>query len=323
MKIAVLSGKGGTGKTTVSSSLAFISKMLLIDTDIEEPNSHIFLKGNVENIKSVYTRFPEVNMEKCNLCGECGEFCKFNAIIPAKKRVIVFGEACHDCGGCEIVCKNGAISWEKREIGKIFTGKTHFNSINKYGKLNIGEMSGVKIIKEIYKNTVEKDFLIDCPPGTACTTVSAVEVADFAIINIGEMSGVKIIKEIYKNTVEKDFLIDCPPGTACTTVSAVEVADFAIIVVEPSPFGLSDMKLVVQLLRDMKIPFGVVINKFDEDKNIVKKYCDNEKIEIIGTIPFDRKIAEAYSKGEIIADTLPEYRENFETILKRVKSYGN
>ena len=276
MKIAVLSGKGGTGKTTVSSSLAFISKMLLIDTDIEEPNSHIFLKGGIEDVKYVYTKFPEVNMEKCNLCGECGEFCKFNAIIPAKKRVIVFGEACHDCGGCEIVCKNGAISWEKREIGKIFTGKTHFNSTNKYGKLNIGEMSGVKIIKEIYKNTVEKDFLIDCPP-----------------------------------------------GTACTTVSAVEVADFAIIVVEPSPFGLSDMKLVVQLLRDMKIPFGVVINKFDEDENIVKKYCDNEKIEIIGTIPFDRKIAEAYSKGEIIADTLPEYRENFETILKRVKSYGN
>lgn len=276
MKIAVLSGKGGTGKTTVSSSLTFISKMLLIDTDIEEPNSHIFLKGGIEDVKSVYTRFPEVNMEKCNLCGECGEFCKFNAIIPAKKRVIVFGEACHDCGGCEIVCKNGAISWEKREIGKIFTGKTHFNSINKYGKLNIGEMSGVKIIKEIYKNTVEKDFLIDCPP-----------------------------------------------GTACTTVSAVEVADFAIIVVEPSPFGLSDMKLVVQLLRDMKIPFGVVINKFDEDENIVKKYCDDEKIEIIGTIPFDRKIAEAYSKGEIIADALSEYRENFETILKRVKSYGN
>lgn len=276
MKIAVLSGKGGTGKTTVSSSLAFISKMLLIDTDIEEPNSHIFLKGNIEDIKSVYTRFPEVNMEKCNLCGECGNFCKFNAIIPAKKRVIVFGEACHDCGGCEIVCKNGAISWEKREMGKIYTGKTHFNSVNKYGKLNIGEMSGVKIIKEIYKNTEEKDFLIDCPP-----------------------------------------------GTACTTVSAVEVADFAIIVVEPSPFGLSDMKLVVQLLRDMKIPFGVVINKFDEDENIVKKYCDDEEIEIIGTIPFDRKIAETYSKGEIIAEALPEYRENFETILKRVKSYGN
>lgn len=276
MKIAVLSGKGGTGKTTVSSSLAFISKMLLIDTDIEEPNSHIFLKGNIEDIKSVYTRFPEVNMEKCNLCGECGNFCKFNAIIPAKKRVIVFGEACHDCGGCEIVCKNGAISWEKREIGKIYTGKTHFNSVNKYGKLNIGEMSGVKIIKEIYKNTEEKDFLIDCPP-----------------------------------------------GTACTTVSAVEVADFAIIVVEPSPFGLSDMKLVVQLLRDMKIPFGVVINKFDEDENIVKKYCEDEGIEVIGTIPFDRKIAETYSKGEIIAEALPEYRKNFETILKRVKSYGN
>lgn len=250
MKIAVLSGKGGTGKTTVSSSLAFISKMLLIDTDIEEPNSHIFLKGNIEDIKSVYTRFPEVNMEKCNLCGECGNFCKFNAIIPAKKRVIVFGEACHDCGGCEIVCKNGAISWEKREIGKIYTGKTHFNSINKYGELNIGEMSGVKIIKEIYKNTEEKDFLIDCPP-----------------------------------------------GTACTTVSAVEVADFAIIVVEPSPFGLSDMKLVVQLLRDMKIPFGVVINKFDEDKNIVKNIVMMRKLKLL---------EQSHLIGKLLKHTLKE-----------------
>lgn len=276
MKIAVLSGKGGTGKTTVSGSLAFISKMLLIDTDIEEPNSHIFLKGNVLEKISVYTRFPKVDMQKCNFCGECGNFCKFNAIIPAKNRVIIFGEACHDCGGCEIVCKNGAISWEKREIGKILSGKTYFNSQNKYGKLNIGEMSGVKIIKELYKTTNEKDFLIDCPP-----------------------------------------------GTACTTVSAVEVADFAIVVVEPSPFGLSDMKLVVKLLREMKIPFGVVINKYEDKDNIIEEYCNNENIEILGQIPFDRKIAETYSKGEIIADVLPEYRVNFENILKRVKSYGN
>lgn len=276
MKIAVLSGKGGTGKTTVSTSLAFISNMLLIDTDIEEPNSHIFLKGkNSENI-SVYTRFPKVDMTKCNLCGECGNFCKFNAIIPAKNRVIVFGEACHDCGGCEIVCQANAISWEQREIGKIFSEKTYFNSQTKYGKLNIGEMSGVKIIKEIYKLTKENDYLIDCPP-----------------------------------------------GTACTTVSAIEVADFAIIVVEPSPFGLSDMKLVVSLLRDMKIPFGIVINKYEDDENIIKEYCIKENIEILGTLPFDKKIAQSYAKGEIIADVLPKYQENFENILKKVKSYGN
>lgn len=276
MKIAVLSGKGGTGKTTVSTSLAFISNMLLIDTDIEEPNSHIFLKGKNSEKISVYTRFPKVDMTKCNLCGECGNFCKFNAIIPAKNRVIVFGEACHDCGGCEIVCQANAISWEQREIGKIFSEKTYFNSQTKYGKLNIGEMSGVKIIKEIYKLTKENDYLIDCPP-----------------------------------------------GTACTTVSAIEVADFAIIVVEPSPFGLSDMKLVVSLLRDMKIPFGIVINKYEDDENIIKEYCIKENIEILGTLTFDKKIAQSYAKGEIIADVLPKYQENFENILKKVKSYGN
>ena len=276
MKIAVLSGKGGTGKTTVSTNLAFISKLPLFDTDIEEPNAHIFFKNNTEIEKSVYMNYPKVDMKKCNLCGECGNFCKFNAIIPAKDTVLVFEESCHDCGGCEIICKQNAISWEKREIGKIFTGKTYFDSKIIYGKLNIGEMSGVKIIKEMYEN------------------------------------------EKYK-----DFLIDCPPGTACTTVSAVEKADFAIIVTEPSPFGLSDMKLVVKLLKDMRIPFGVVINKSEECESETKNYCLVEKIEILGEIPFSRKVAENYSKGNIISDIFLEYREIFENILKKVKNYGN
>lgn len=175
MKIAVLSGKGGTGKTTVSTNLAFISKLPLFDTDIEEPNSHIFLKNNIINEESVYMNYPKIHMEKCNLCGECGDFCKFNAVIPARNTVLVFEESCHDCGGCGIICKQKAISWEKREIGKIFTGKTYFDSDTVYGKLNIGEMSGVRIIKKMYKDAKYKDFLIDCPPGTACTTVAAVE----------------------------------------------------------------------------------------------------------------------------------------------------
>lgn len=276
MKIAVLSGKGGTGKTTVSTNLAFISKIPIFDTDIEEPNSHIFLKNKNIHEKSVCTNYPKIDMKKCNLCGECGNFCKFNAVIPARNTVLVFEESCHDCGGCEIVCRQGAVSWEKREIGKIFAGKTYFGSEAVYGKLNIGEMSGVKIIKEMYKN----------------------------------------------NSFE-NLLIDCPPGTACTTVSAVEEADFAVIVAEPSPFGLSDMKLVVKLLKDMKIPFGVVINKADEEENEIKFYCRENNIEILGEIPFKREIAENYSKGNIISDILPEYKSVFADILKRVKEYGN
>lgn len=276
MKIAVLSGKGGTGKTTVSTNLAFISKLPLFDTDIEEPNSHIFLKNNIINEKSVYMNYPKIHMEKCNLCGECGDFCKFNAVIPARNTVLIFEESCHDCGGCGIICKQKAISWEKREIGKIFTGKTYFDSDTVYGKLNIGEMSGVRIIKKMYKDAKYKDFLIDCPP-----------------------------------------------GTACTTVAAVEEADFAIIVTEPSPFGLSDMKLVVKLLKDIKIPFGIVVNKAEDDETELKKYCLSENITILGEIPFSRKIAENYSKGEIISDVLPEYRKYYENIWKKVKNYGN
>ena len=110
MKIAVLSGKGGTGKTTVSTNLAFISKLPLFDTDIEEPNSHIFLKNNILEEKSVYMNYPKVDTEKCNLCGECGDFCRFNAVIPAKNTVLIFEESCHDCGGCGVICRQKAIS---------------------------------------------------------------------------------------------------------------------------------------------------------------------------------------------------------------------
>ena len=276
MKIAVLSGKGGTGKTTVSISLAFISGITILDMDIEAPNTQLFLKGKQFEENKVKSYYPEVDMSKCNLCGECGKFCRFNAIIPAKNRVIVFEESCHDCGGCEIVCKSGAITWRAREIGKIFCGKTYFNSKMEYGKLNIGEMSGVKIIKQMYRENIEKNLIIDCPP-----------------------------------------------GTSCTTVAAVEKSDYAIVVTELSPFGLSDMKLVVKLLRDLKVPFGVVINKDDSKENLVENYCQEEGIEILEKIPFDREIAKNYSEGNIIADILPEYRKSFEKILKRVQKYGD
>lgn len=274
MKIAVLSGKGGTGKTTVSTSLAFLSKNLLIDTDVEAPNSHLFLKCDDVKKTPVYTYYPVVDMEKCTLCKACGDFCRYNAIIPGKNKVIVFEESCHYCGGCEIVCRFGAISWGKREIGNILEGTTYFGSPMKYGRLNIGEMSGVKIIKELYKN--------EC---------------------------------------SKDMIIDCPPGSSCSTVASLEGVDFAIVVTESTPFGLSDMKLVISLLRDLHIPFGVVINKKSNDE--VEKWCNKENIEVLGEIPFDREIAKRYSNGEIVADALVEYQGVFENILKKVKEYGN
>lgn len=144
MKIAVLSGKGGTGKTSVSTNLSALNKNItLIDSDVEEPNASIFLKPIVTEEEKIFVEYPMVDSEKCTLCGKCGELCKFNAIIPAKNTVLVFKESCHACGGCELVCPTGAITYEKREIGKAIKGKTIFDNYMEYGLLNVGELSGV------------------------------------------------------------------------------------------------------------------------------------------------------------------------------------
>ncbi|BDU50362.1 ATP-binding protein [Haliovirga abyssi] len=273
MRIAVLSGKGGTGKTTISTNLSInIENSMLIDTDVEEPNSHIFLKPNITETKSVKVEYPVVDNEKCTLCGKCGDFCNFNAIIPAKNTVLVFQESCHSCGGCKMVCPTGAITYSKREIGKIYEGDTKFGIKMKYGELNLGEMSGVKIIEEL--------------------------------------------KEITKN--EDIVIIDSPPGTSCSTVAAVEDVDYAIVVTEPTPFGVSDMKMVVEMLREMKIPFSVFINKAGLGDNEVYEYCEDEKIKIIGEVLFDKKIAEYYSEGIPFSTKIPKYKKLFNDIFEEI-----
>lgn len=278
MKIAVLSGKGGTGKTTVSTNLSALNKNItLIDSDVEEPNASIFLKPIVTEEEIIFVEYPVIDSKKCTLCGKCGELCKFNAIIPAKNTVLVFKESCHSCGGCELVCPTGAITYEKREIGKVIKGKTIFDNYMEYGLLNVGELSGVNIIKTLKDNIEDKDLVI----------------------------------------------IDSPPGTSCATVAAVEDSDFAIVVTEPTPFGVSDMKMVVEMLREMKIPFGVFVNKADIGDMEVYDYCREEKIEILGEIPFDKDIATYYSKGEVFSNFMPHYKEVFENLLQAVTGGKN
>jgi len=279
MKIAVLSGKGGTGKTTVTSNFAIsVKNSISFDSDVEEPNLHIFMDMKNPTSEPVYTSFPTVDKELCTLCGKCGDFCNYNAIIPAKNQVVVFKEICHDCGGCKLVCPTGAITYEKREIGKIFKGKTKYDTVLHYGLLNVGEMSGVKIIDQL-KN--------------------------------------------YSGLEEKTIFIDSPPGTSCATVAAVEDVDYAIIVSEPTPFGVSDMKMVVEMLREMKVPFGLIINKAGLGDEEIYRYCENEDIEILGEIPFDKKIAELYANGEIFSASLPEYKNFFTDIYKNITDGRN
>ena len=274
MKIAVLSGKGGTGKTTVSNNLAALHReATLIDCDVEEPNSHIFMNPVSEKEEDITVAYPVIDEEKCTHCRKCATFCNYNAIIASSKLTMPMKEICHDCGGCALVCEYDAIHYDNRNIGKIFQGTSRFSTKLIYGALNTGELSGVKIINRI-NEIIDNDPLV---------------------------------------------LVDSPPGTSCSTVAALEDSDYAIIVTEPTPFGVSDMKMVVEMLREMKIPFSIVINKAGLGDNEVYDYCQLEDLEIIGELPFDREIAEAYAVGKLAIEVNREIRNSYNTLWSKIR----
>lgn len=254
MNIAILSGKGGTGKTTVSTNLALALKANYIDCDVEEPNGFLFLKPEVDTEEKVMTEYPIIDDDKCKNCGDCVNVCQFNALAKVENDIMPFQKLCHGCGACQIVCKYNAITYGKREIGKIQKGTT-------------------------------RD--INCSRG---------------ILNISEPMAVPVIRQLLKNLSDGVNLIDCPPGTSCNVVNSLKYADSAILVTEPSEFGLHDLKMAVELVKMYNIPFGIVINKDDGSDNIVKKFCREEKIPLIGTIPYSKDTAVIYSKGEILYD---------------------
>ncbi|MBN1046243.1 (4Fe-4S)-binding protein [Clostridium botulinum] len=271
MNIAVLSGKGGTGKTTVSTNLALALKSNYIDCDVEEPNGFIFLKPEINETKDVMIDYPFIDGEKCVSCGKCVEVCKFNSLAKVKDDIVLFNKLCHGCGACKIVCEYDALTYKKRELGKIEVGMA--------------------------RN-------INCSRG---------------ILNISEPMAVPVIRELLKNlSSDTNNLIDCPPGTSCNVVTALKYAHGAILVTEPSEFGLHDLKMAVELVKTYNIPFGIIINKDDGEDNIVKKYCRNEKINLIGVIPYSKNTATLYSNGEVLYDSL-QHKVLFDKLSEQVK----
>jgi MinD superfamily P-loop ATPase len=281
MQIAVASGKGGTGKTTIATNLACsIGRMgkdaQYLDCDVEEPNGHIFLKPNIEETQHVTIGVPEVDTEKCDGCGKCGQLCQYSAIICLKDTVMTFEQLCHSCGGCMAICPQAAIKEKQRKIGISEFGKAdgvYYGA----GKLDIGAIQSPALIKHVRRKAINNGTVI----------------------------------------------IDVPPGTSCPVIEAVKGADFVLLVTEPTPFGLNDLKLAVGMVRELKLPFAVVINRSGLGDEQVYQYCDKESIEIILEIPDDRRIAEAYSVGKMIVDVLPEYNKDFaglyESISRRIK----
>lgn len=183
MKIAILSGKGGTGKTFVAVNLAVaLGKSTYVDCDVEEPNGQLFFKPEIIEKKKVTIDLPAFDKEKCVGCRECVDFCRFNALVFIKDAPIVFPEICHPCGGCKIVCKYDAVSEEKKEVGEVLVGKsgeTHFLS----GIMNIGEASGVPVIKELLGSIPDnRNTVIDCPPGSGCMVMESIKDVDYCIL---------------------------------------------------------------------------------------------------------------------------------------------
>jgi MinD superfamily P-loop ATPase len=276
MIISVASGKGGTGKTTVAVSLALsLSNVQVLDCDVEEPNSHIFLNPVNEVIKPAYTLVPTVNYDLCDYCGKCAAACEYNALVVVpQKEVMVFPELCHGCGLCSMMCPQNAISESPREIGVIKTGKSSDGNIDLvYGVLNIGEIMATPLIDQVK-----------------------------AELN-----------------PEKTVIIDVPPGTACPVIAAVQGSDYCILVTEPTPFGLYDLRLAVEVLRVLKIPLGVVINKAGIGDSGVYEYCKREGIQILLEIPYDRQIARYYSEGVPFVKEMPEWKERFAGIIDKKK----
>ena len=273
MILAVASGKGGTGKTSISVNLAKVLDfpVQLLDCDVEEPNAHLFLHGSLIGEEEVSIAVPKIDATACNACDECVDFCQFNALASFCGAPLVFPELCHGCGGCTLVCSRNAISEESFRIGTVRTlvdGNITLNS----GCLDVGV-------------------------SLASTLVHAVK----ARLEDGVTA-----------------ILDAPPGTACPAVATLRGADYVVLVTEPTPFGLHDLKLAVDTVRELRLPFGVVINRVGIGDDRVQRFCSEASIPLLLEIPDDRRIAEAYSRGELIVEALPEYRAHFERLWQAI-----
>jgi MinD superfamily P-loop ATPase len=276
MKLAIASGKGGTGKTTVAANLAVTlvrhgQTVAYVDCDVEAPNGHLFLQPALTGESAVGRLVPRVNRETCLLCGSCARICRFNAIVCLPDQILVYDELCHSCGGCTLVCPVGAITEASHPLGVVKTGAAgavQFVS----GTLNVGEATRPPVIRAARQ---------------------AAPAADWTIL-------------------------DAPPGTACPMIETVRDCDFVMLVTEPTPFGLHDLRLAVEVARELKLPCGVVINRAQTGADETREFCGQKRVPILAEIPDSVAIARAYSQGQLVVDAVPGLQEVFNQLRQRL-----
>ena len=288
MIVAVASGKGGTGKTTVATGMALAiasSKVnaaaptgvsvRVLDCDVEEPNAHLFLKPAILARENVGILTPVVDQDKCSGCRRCAEVCAYHAIAVLGKEVLVFNELCHGCGSCTFNCPEQAIHEELRVTGIVEKGPAGEIAFAG-GILSEREAMAVPVIRKL------RDGVANSPP-------------------------------------ESLTILDAPPGTSCPVVETLRGADYALMVTEPTPFGLHDLRLAVEVAKhELGLPVGVVINRDGVGDCGVEEFCRTEGIPILLRIPLDRRIAEACSEGIPLPTALPEYRKKFQDLYQRL-----
>lgn len=281
LKIAIASGKGGTGKTLVATNLASLMSrsqdVLLVDLDVEEPNDFVFITGEETNLAKQYKMIPEWMESQCTLCGICGSVCNYHAIIQIGTFIAVFKELCHSCYACAELCPAQALSMLPHKIGEtktIQTGNLTFIE----SRLEVGEEQAVPLIQRTH-DLINKNGLQNIPVQ----------------------------------------IFDCPPGTSCPVVAAVRPADFVILVTEPTPFGLNDLKLAIDTMKNLNKPMAVIINRSDIGNHDVEDVCQQMQIPIITRIPHDEQIARLNSNGQLVYDQVSSVRDPFQQIVSFIR----
>jgi len=287
MKIAVTGGKGGTGKSLVATSLAVEfarkNKTALLDVDVECPNDHLLLSVKRKQFTKIYQPIPKWDFDKCSKCGQCASVCKQNAIVFVKNKYPAFvKDICIGCKACLVACPENAISETKKEIGTIYTGKNYNVSLIS-GELKLGELASGEVVAEVRKHS----------------------------------------EKINKELKAKVILIDSAAGIGCPVIASLVGTDYIVAVTEPTPSALHDLKRVLYLANHFQIKHGIVINKCDLAEKFyleIEKFAQENKIAIIGKIPYRKDFVDSTIKMEPVTELNPDYQELFQKIIKQIKS---
>ncbi len=279
MNLAVASGKGGTGKTTVTASLCAVwdGPYIAMDLDVEEPNLHLFLQPEIQGSAKALMEVPRLDEDRCDLCGQCSDVCQFKAISLLGDVLLTFPEMCHGCAACLEVCPRSALSPDHRELGEVIWGRAGEAGFI-MGRLRVGEAMSPPLMRQVKKRLAQMQ---------------------------PEWGG--------------DVLIDCPPGVSCPAVNAVMDADLILLVSEPTPFGLYDFQLAWEAFGPLGKPMGAVINRAGLGDDKLQAFCRDKGIPILAELPYSRAVAEAYSQGLVVASASPELHQAFGDLAGRCR----